>query len=205
MILSPSVHNLSAASGALTSRTGRYEKRLSDLAGLYADAAAFAQALRAGDRVVYAVEEVRPSQRAGDIAFGTTWMEPGRIGAEYFLTRGHIHAIADRPETYRGEAGRGLMVMEAPDGRVETREVTPGAMVYVPGFWVHRTVNIGTEPLVMTWCYPADAGQDYGIIARSNGMAVRIVANGEGWRAVPNLEHRPRTVEEIAALQVRMA
>jgi len=205
MILSPSVHNLSAASGALTSRTGRYEKRLSDLAGLYADAAAFAQALRAGDRVVYAVEEVRPSQRAGDIAFGTTWMEPGRIGAEYFLTRGHIHAIADRPETYRGEAGRGLMVMEAPDGRVETREVTPGAMVYVPGFWVHRTVNIGTEPLVMTWCYPADAGQDYGIIARSNGMAVRIVANGEGWQAVPNLEHRPRTVEEIAALQVRMA
>jgi glucose-6-phosphate isomerase, archaeal len=205
MIVPPSVHNLAPSSGTLTARTGRYEKRLSDLAGLYSDADAYARTLAAGDRVVYAVEEVRPSQRTGDIAFGTTWMEPGRIGAEYFLTRGHIHALPDRPETYRGEAGHGLMVMEAPDGTIETREVTSGATVYVPGFWVHRTVNIGLVPLVMTWCYPADAGQDYGIIARSNGMAVRIVADGTGWQAVPNPDYRPRTAAEIAALHAKVA
>jgi glucose-6-phosphate isomerase len=205
MILSPTLHHLTPATGALTARTGRYEKRLSDLAGLYADGAAFAAALRQGDRVVYAVEEVRPSHDAGDIAFGTTWMEPGRIGAEFFLTRGHIHAIANRPETYRGEAGHGLMVMEAPDGRVELREVTPGATVYVPGHWIHRSVNLGAEPLVMTWAYPADAGQDYGVIARSNGMAVRIVAEGSGWRAVPNPDYRPRSAAEIAAIDATRA
>jgi glucose-6-phosphate isomerase len=132
-------------------------------------------------------------------------MEPGRIWAEFFLTRGHIHAIANRPETYRGEAGHGLMVMEAPDGRVELREVTPGATVYVPGHWIHRSVNLGAEPLVMTWAYPADAGQDYGVIARSNGMAVRIVAEGSGWRAVPNPDYRPRSAAEIAAIDATRA
>jgi glucose-6-phosphate isomerase len=205
MILAPTLHHLEPGTGALTARTGRYEKRLSDLAGLYADSAAFSAALDHGDRVVYAVEEVRPSHRAGDIAFGTTWMEPGRIGDEYFLTRGHIHAIANRPETYRGEAGHGLMLMEAPDGTVEIRKVTPGATVYVPGYWIHRTVNIGTEPLVMTWAYPADAGQDYGIIARSNGMAVRILADGAGWRAVPNPAYRPRTAADIAGIHATEA
>lgn len=205
MILAPTLHHLTPGTGALTARTGRYEKRLSDLAGLYADSTAFSAALSRGDRVVYAVEEVRPSHRSGDIAFGTTWMEPGRIGDEYFLTRGHIHAIANRPETYRGEAGHGLMLMEAPDGTVELREVTPGATVYVPGFWIHRTVNIGAEPLVMTWAYPADAGQDYGIIARSNGMAVRILADGTGWRAVPNPAYRPRSAADIAAIHATVA
>lgn len=201
MIIAPSLHHLAPDSGALTACTGRYEKRLSDLAGLYADAQAFDAALSGGDAVVYAVEEVRPSTRAGDIAFGTTWMQPGRIGAEFFMTRGHIHAIADRPETYRGETGRGLMLMEAPDGRVEIREITPGATLYVPGFWIHRSVNIGAGPLVMTWAYPADSGQDYGIIARSMGMAVRIMAEGEGWRAEPNPAYRPRSAAEIAALR----
>ena len=200
MLATPSLHHLAPASGALSAHTGRYEKRLADLAGLYADDAAFSTALAQGDPVVYAVEEVRPSTRAGDIAFGTTWMQPGRIGDEFFMTRGHIHAIADRPETYRGETGHGLMLMEAPDGRIEIREITPGATVYVPGFWIHRSVNIGAGPLVMTWAYPADSGQDYGIIARSNGMAVRILAEGEGWRAAPNPAYRPRGTAEIAAI-----
>ena len=200
MFTPPSLHTLDPRTGHLSARTGRYEKRLSELTGLYGDEAALSALVAAGDRVAYAVEEVRPPARAGDIAFGTTWMEPGKVGEEYFMTRGHIHAIPDRPETYRGEAGHGLMLMESPDGRIETREVTPGATVYVPGYWIHRTVNIGAEPLVMTWCYPADAGQDYAIIARSNGMAVRIVADGTGWRAVPNRAYRPRDAAEIAAL-----
>lgn len=116
------------------------------------------------------------------------------------MTRGHIHAIANRPETYRGETGHGLMLMEAPDGRIETREIMPGMTVYVPGLWIHRSVNLGDDPLVMSFAYPADSGQDYGIIARSGGMAVRIIASATGWIAVPNLAYRPRTAAEISAI-----
>jgi len=46
-------------------------------------------------------------------------MEPGRIGNEFFMTRGHIHAKGNRPETYYGESGKGLMLLESPEGQRE--------------------------------------------------------------------------------------
>lgn len=176
------------ATGAITNATGSYQKRFSDLAGLYADAAAFS-AMRAewGTRVVYEVSEFRPSDRLGDIVFGVTRMLPGKVGDEYFMTRGHIHRRADRPEIYYGQKGSGLMLMESPEGETRIVEIAPLTCCYVPPFWIHRSVNTGAEDFVMLFCYPADSGQDYDIIARSGGMRTRIVANGgSGWKAVEN-------------------
>lgn len=187
-------------SGRLAGGSGRYEKRLSDLAGLYADADAFEALLRdGGDRVVYAVEDLRPSSAVGDMIFGVTRMAPGTVGDEFFLTRGHIHATANRPEIYYGESGTGLMLMESPAGETRVVEVGPRVVCYVPPFWIHRSVNVGTDDLVMTFAYPADSGQDYDIIARAGGMAQRIVqAVGGGWRAIPNAAYRPRSADDVA-------
>lgn len=200
MLVTPTVHHLTPEQGALSGRSHRYEKRLSELDGIYADAKAFTAALSRGDRVVYAVEDCRPSMASGDLCFGVTHMLPGRIGDEFYMTRGHIHAIGNRPETYRGELGQGVMVMESPEGEAVMLEVTSGATVYVPPYWIHRSVNTGDVPLVMSFVYPADSGQDYGIIARSNGMKVRIMADGSNWTAVPNPDWRPRSAAEIAAI-----
>lgn len=201
MPIAPSVHTIDPTTGALTAHTGRYQKYLSDLDGIYGDASAFKSALQeSAKRIVYTVEDVRPAASAGDLIFGTTFMEPGRIGDEFFMTRGHIHATANRPETYYGESGEGLMLMEAPDGEVSILEIRPKIMVYVPPLWIHRSVNTGTTPLVMSFCYPVDSGQDYEVIARSGGMAVRIVADGDGWTSVPNPTYRPRTQSEIDAI-----
>ena len=187
-------------SGRLAGGSGRYEKRLSELAGLYADAGAFDALLREeGDHVVYAVEDLRPSADAGDMIFGVTRMAPGLVGDEFFMTRGHIHAVANRPEIYYGESGTGLMLMESPAGETRIVEVGPRVVCYVPPFWIHRSVNLGPNDLVMTFAYPADAGQDYAIIERSRGMAQRIVRIAAGgWRAVPNASYRARTTEEVA-------
>lgn len=197
----PTTHRIDPASGVMTGATGRYEKHLKDLRGLYGDSDAFAAAAeRDGERVVYYVHETRPDQTTGDLIFGTTWMEPGRIGDEFYMTRGHIHAIGNRPETYYGESGTGLMLLESPEGETQILHITPRVMVYVPPLWIHRSINIGSEPLVMSFCYPSDSGQDYSIIARAGGMAKRIVANGDGWAAIDNPSYRPRTAEEIAAV-----
>ncbi|MFN3227787.1 MAG: glucose-6-phosphate isomerase [Hyphomicrobiales bacterium] len=201
MLVAPSAHTIDPSTGALAAHTGRYQKHLSDLRGLYADEDAFERALNdQGDRVVYTVEDVRPQANSGDLIFGTTFMEPGQIGEEFFMTRGHIHATANRPETYYGESGEGLMLMESPDGQISILEVRPKVMVYVPPLWIHRSVNTGDEPLVMSFCYPADSGQDYEVIAKSGGMAVRIIAEGDGWARVPNASYRPRTQAEIDAI-----
>lgn len=211
MIRPPSTHTIDAATGSLSSATGRYEKRLADLEGLYADVNAFTETLdRVGNIVVYSVEDVRPPSASGsgtgDLIFGTTHMEPGRIGGEFYMTRGHIHATANRPETYYGESGRGLMLMESPEGEISICEVAPRVMVYVPPFWIHRSVNTGDEPLVMSFCYPADSGQDYEVIARTGGMAQRIVSDGDGgWTAIPNESYRPRSAKDVTDIMATQA
>ncbi|MFB2552449.1 glucose-6-phosphate isomerase [Ensifer soli] len=188
-------------SGSMSERTGRYEKRFSDLAGLYGDAAAYrALSERIGDPVVYAVDDFRPSARAGDMIHGVTHMIPGRVGEEYFLTRGHIHAQADRPEIYYGQKGHGLMQMESPEGETRIVEIRPQTLCYVPPYWIHRSINVGSGDLVMVFAYPADSGQDYGIIETSGGMRHRVMVDGDGWRLAENPTYRPRSAETVAAL-----
>ncbi len=199
MIPNPTSHHINPTNGELTNASGHYSKSLRDLAGVYRDEVAFSEAVaRDGDAMVYRVSDVRPDAGHGDLIFGTTFMEPGRIGDEFFMTRGHIHATANRPETYYGEAGQGVMLLESPEGETRVLEVLPRQIVYVPPFWIHRSVNTGAAPLVMSFCYPSDSGQDYSIIERSGGMASRIVADGTGWKEIPNTSYRPRTAAEIA-------
>ncbi|WP_221996312.1 glucose-6-phosphate isomerase [Rhizobium leguminosarum] len=188
--------------GGMSGNTGRYEKRLSDLSGLYADEVTFQAALAAlGDVVVYDVEDFRPGSDGGDLIYGVTRMSPGRIGEEFYLTRGHIHAKADRPEIYYGQKGHGLMQLESPEGETRIVEITAQTICYVPPFWIHRSINIGNEDLVMVFVYPSDSGQDYGIIETSQGMRHRVVAGGaEGWQLAENLAYRPRGAEAIRSL-----
>jgi glucose-6-phosphate isomerase, archaeal len=190
------------ASGTLLGGTGRYDKRMSDLRGLYADDLAFNLVLeQTDDPIVYEVSEFRPSVDAGDVIFGITRMCPGKIGREFFMTRGHIHARADRPEVYYGQKGVGLMLMESPQGETRVLEIGPQIICYVPPYWIHRSVNIGEEDFVMMFSYPADSGQDYGIIERSRGMRHRVVADdAKGWAVVDNENYIPRSPEAVRRL-----
>jgi len=193
-IMDPTSCRVDLATGAMSGQTGSYQKRLIDLAGLYADGAAFAAlAGREADAVVYSVQEFRPSSLGSDLVFGVTHMRPGRIGSEYFMTRGHIHLPADRPELYFGLAGRGVMQLESPGGETRVVEMAPQVACYVPPHWIHRSVNTGAADLVMLFSYPADSGQDYQIIERAHGMRHRVFATGAGgWQLVENPDYRPR-------------
>jgi glucose-6-phosphate isomerase len=201
-LVDPAECRVNVETGEMTGRTGRYEKRLADLSGLYEDAAALNALISAtGNPVVYDVCEFRPSATPGDLIFGVTRMSPGRVGREFFLTRGHIHARADRPEVYYGQKGAGLMQLESPQGETRIVEIGPQTICYVPPYWIHRSVNVGDGDFVMMFSYPADSGQDYGIIERAGGMRHRIVTGESGgWRLVENPAYKPRSAEDIARL-----
>lgn len=198
----PKTCRIDVHAGALEGASGRYQKRLIDLEGVYADTNAFARAAAdQGDRIVYEVSEVRPSANPGDMTFGVTRMDPGKIGDEFFVTRGHIHSVANRPEIYVGYAGKGLMLMESPEGEIEVVEIAPGILCYVPPYWIHRSVNTGDADLVMLFSYPSDSGQDYAIIEASGGMKCRIIEDGNGhWKSVPNPSYRARSRDEVARI-----
>jgi glucose-6-phosphate isomerase len=182
---------LSPERGELGGSNGRYEKFLPDLTGLYRDAEAFQQLLAVDDgRPVYWVESSQTEDGPGGLITGVSVLEPGRVGAEFAMTRGHLHAVSDRSELYVGLSGRGVMVLDTVAGDTQVVEVQPGQAVYVPGNWLHRSVNVGTERFVTLFCYAADAGQDYAIIERAGGMKSLVVEGDGGWRAVANPDHR---------------
>ena len=178
--------------GAMRGRTGSYEKRLGDMHGVYRDHAAVAAAIaqHGAEHLVYRVEEHRNTGGAGALIIGTSTLLPGRYGDEFAVTRGHLHSNADRAELYHCLSGRGVMLLETVDGRSEAVPLGPGGAVHVPGHWVHRSVNTGDEPFVTLFCYAADAGQNYGLIADAGGMAQLVVASGaSGWATRPNPDH----------------
>jgi glucose-6-phosphate isomerase len=180
-----------AEAGRLDGSNGRYEKFLTDLGGLYRDDAAYQAALAADDgRPVYWVESSQTEDGPGGLITGISVLEPGTVGAEYAMTRGHLHAVADRSELYVGLSGRGVMILESLDGRSEVLDVAPGQAVYVPGHWVHRSVNVGTERFATLFCYAADAGQDYAIIERAGGMRSLVIKDGDGYAVQANPDHR---------------
>jgi glucose-6-phosphate isomerase len=199
----PGIFTVDIAKGELSGAGNRYRKTLGDLAGLYADAAAYNRLVAelGAEAVVYEVTDHKPSTDAGDMIIGVTRMVSGKVGNEYFLTRGHIHAKANRPEMYYGESGHGLMLLESPEGEIRIVEIRARTLCYVPPYWIHRSVNVGSDELVMTFAYPADSGQDYAIIEKAGGMRSRIVDDGEGgWKEVANTDYRERPAELVAAI-----
>lgn len=178
------------ACGLLAGGTQRYEKKLEELAGLYRDDAAFRAALEADhDDPVYWVESSTPDTDSGALTIGLSVLQPGRIGEEFAMTRGHIHAKHAAAELYYGLSGRGVMLMDTIDGRSSAIEITPGVAVHVPGHWVHRSVNVGDQPFTTLFCYPSDAGQDYSVIRDAGGMSKLVVVDGDGWALRDNPDH----------------
>lgn len=155
-------------------------RKLSDLRGAFADPAAFDAALAEADPVAYTVSSLEPGGADGDLHYGLGVLMPGKVGDEYFLTKGHYHEWRDAAEVYLGLRGEGLMLLED-EATGETRALTlgAGAIVYVPGRTAHRTVNTGAESLVYIGVYPAKAGHDYGSLAKRNFLKVVVERDGK--------------------------
>jgi len=175
---------IDAATGAVTQATGQYVKHLSALRTLFAvPALVDSHIARHGDAVAYAVNEVR--RDGSDLSFGTTVMAPGRIGDEYFFTRGHFHARPDRGEVYHTQAGEGVLLLRDRKGACRALEMLPGQCAHIPPGWAHRSVNTGALPLVFVWVCAVDAGQDYAEIA-ARGMGQRVLARDGRAVVVPD-------------------
>jgi glucose-6-phosphate isomerase, archaeal len=154
------------------------ERQLSHMAEAYADSAAVAAVT--GDPVIYRAFEADVPHEASQLIYRTTIIEPGRVGAEFYMTKGHHHVV-DSAEFYLGMSGTGVIVMQTRTGEVRVEEMPPGRAVHVPPGWAHRSVNVGTEPFVFLAVFFGNAGHDYASIER-DGFAVRVLASGEGYR-----------------------
>ncbi len=180
-MLLPEGVTIDGKSGEVTPSTGRYRKTLSDLRGFFHDTEKLdALIAEAGDQTVYEVIDYRHQE--SDLAFGTTIMSPGKVGDEYFLTRGHFHIRRECGEAYYTQSGSGLLLLESRDGETRTVEMMPGVCAFIPPDWAHRSINTGPEKLVFTWFCATDAGHEYGEI-KERGMR-RLVLDQRGKTAL---------------------
>lgn len=156
--------------------TKRY---LSNMNGMFSDQDAYEELLSEEDILLYEFYELDVPNRESDLLFGTSIVYPGKVGNEYFMTKGHFHTILDTAEVYYCLSGNGVLLMENPEGDWDAKKLSPGNAVYVPGRYAHRSINIGEEPLITYYVFRADAGHDYRTIEEKGYRKLVIEKNGE--------------------------
>jgi oxalate decarboxylase/phosphoglucose isomerase-like protein (cupin superfamily)/shikimate 5-dehydrogenase len=190
-LTSPFAFDILLEESRLTRYDHRLERRLSSLRGQYSNSDACQRLLESGDPLIYEVYEISRPEVAGELRTGLSVVHPGRVGDEYFMTKGHFHAVVDTAETYYCVKGRGLLLMENAQGDWAAEELRPGRAVYVAPGWAHRSINTGDqEDLATLFTYPAHAGHDYGTIERQ-GFRKRVVSGDGGYRVVDNMNWLP--------------
>ncbi len=157
---------------------------MSDISGFFQDQQAV-QALLQFNPLIYRVYQTQPGGDTNGLYTGTSVIEPGQIGREYYMTKGHFHVASQAPEVYLTLSGHGRLMLQTRSGENVIQAMEPGLVNYIPGEWAHRTINIGQERLVFFAVWPAIAGHDYESIAQ-NGFARLIVAGADGPEVVAN-------------------
>jgi len=163
-------------------------RHLSAMKGQFLDQDNYEDMLSVDDTILYEVYEIERPEVAGELLHGLSVLHPGKVGDEYFMTKGHFHTILDTAEVYYCLRGRGYMVMETPEGDWAVEPLRPQSVLYVPPRWSHRSVNTSmTEDLVTFFVYPGDAGHDYGSI-ELQGFRKLVLQRG----GTPQIVDNPR-------------
>jgi glucose-6-phosphate isomerase, archaeal len=149
-------------------------KRLKDLDGIFYDKKAFARIDL--QQTAYTVQAWLPVAEGtpGGLYFGTTNLFPGKVGNEFFMTRGHLHTLSDRSEFYWGIRGNGMLIMMDQNRNTWAEQMQPGSLHYIQAHIAHRVANTGDSTLIFGACWPSDAGHDYDSITMT-GFSARLV------------------------------
>lgn len=160
-------------------------RKASDMRGYYEDGEALEQLITSKDDPVhYRVFETPVPEEYGHLMFCISKLEPGVVGEECFMTKGHFHTVEQTGETYLCLQGEGYMVMKTSSGEARAVRMLPNQMVYVPPYWAHRSVNSGDTPLISFCVYGAEAGHNYGDI-KTAGFPTRVYMRD----GLPLVEH----------------
>lgn len=163
-------------------------RRASDMRGYYQDGEALEELIRKEeDPVHYEVFEKDIPEEYGQLRFSVSKLQPGIIGEECFMTKGHYHSVAQTAEIYLCLRGEGYMVMKTLEGRSKVEPMTPERLLYVSPYWAHRSVNTGNEPLISLCIYPGEAGHNYGGIEKEGFLQRIYLRDGK----VEIVKHKP--------------
>ncbi len=161
----PFTVDLDLTKGIMKNPKNHIIRHASDMKGYYKNDEALKKIIQEGDPIHYEVFEVPVPNEYGHLMYCISKLYPGKIGEEYFMTKGHYHTILETGEIYLCLKGEGYMFMKTSDGQFNAQRFEPGKMVYCPPYWAHRSVNTSSKEELVSFCvYSGDAGHNYGEI-----------------------------------------
>jgi glucose-6-phosphate isomerase len=175
----PFAITLDFKSGVLEPCNNYVQRRLSDMRGFYLDEAATEKTIQQENPVLYEVYQYDVPFENGQLLVVTSIIHPGKVGDEYYMTKGHFHEKDDTAEVYVGLQGQGYLLLETDEGQFKALPMQPGTVTYIPPYWAHRTVNIGDEDFIFFGVYPADAGHNYGAIEERGFSQLLVDRDGQ--------------------------
>jgi glucose-6-phosphate isomerase len=179
MMMRPFSMQLNFKTGGLTPHDRTNIRKLSDMKGMFSDGEAERRILEKENPLIYSFSEKILPEENGHLQLATTMIQPGKIGDEYYMTKGHYHRRPDTSEVYLGLSGEGCLLIQTEKGDFESIVIQPGVTAYIPPYWGHRMVNTGSAPFVFFAVYPGDAGHNYGDIEKTGFAKILIERNGK--------------------------
>lgn len=165
-------------------------RRLSDMAEFYSDQVSVNNMLKKNrDPCIYEIYEYSNPADEGNLNFGTTIIYPGKVGNEFYMTKGHYHQ-KNAGEVYQGLRGNGILLLQNRKGEFRNIEMGKGSLVYIPPEWAHRSVNIGDELFIYYFVYPSNSGHDYETIRRTGFMKLVVEKNSKPC-IIDNIKYTP--------------
>ncbi len=146
-------------------------RKLSDMKDFYADQRMATRTLQLYDPTIYAVY-AHESEGPGNLSYAVTVINPGDIGGEYYMTKGHFHT-KPTAELYLGLEGEGILLLQDRKGKAKKLPLQPGKISYVPKDHAHRAINTGDSQLKFLAIYSSDSGHDYSTI-KEKGFEERV-------------------------------
>jgi glucose-6-phosphate isomerase len=155
------------------------QRRASDMLSTFYDRQAIQEAIQAGNPLIYEFYNARFITTTSDMAIAITRLFPGKIGNEYYMTKGHQHERSDQPELYICIRGTGYLLLDTLEGEFRAEAWKAGTITHIPAIWAHRVVNTGQESMVYIGVYHASAGHNYALVDERGFAQVVVERQGE--------------------------
>ena len=173
-MMPPFFMNVDFQSGELNPSDRINIRKLSHMKGMFFDQVSERRILERYDPVIYSFSEKILPEESGHLQIALTSINPGKIGEEYYMTKGHYHKIAQASEVYLGLQGEGCLLLQTAQGEFASIDIRPGVLAYIPPNWGHRMGNTGNKPFVFFAVYPGNAGHNYGDIEKTGFVKILV-------------------------------
>jgi glucose-6-phosphate isomerase len=180
-LIDPFTVDFDLENGLMKDAKNYIRRNASDMRGHYQNASALEKIIVDGnDPLHYEVFETPVPKEYGHLMYCISTLQPGMVGEECFMTKGHYHKKVETGEIYLCLRGEGYMMMKTEAGECRYEFMRRGQMVYVPPYWAHRSINAGNaEPLISFCVYLADCGYNYGDIEKEGFPKRVFIRNGK--------------------------